>query len=97
MLYNLFLTTLRKDTEQVATLVDEFDEWHARFTVQRPLMAGWQLPDFWLCVAEGGGRIGPQTQDFVERWFRLAYEASSPEASGRARPPGTCWNNASGR
>jgi hypothetical protein len=84
VLYNLLLTSLRKDTKRASELADVFDQWHGRFTAQRPLLADWHLPDFWLCVAEGGGRIGAQTREFVERWFRLAFEASAPEVLRRS-------------
>ena len=56
VLYNQLLTALRKDSERSAQISDAFDQWHGRFTAQRALLAGWNLSDFWQCVAEGGGR-----------------------------------------
>jgi Family of unknown function (DUF6361) len=73
ILYNLLLTTLRKQESQRDDLVATFDQWHDRFRARSDDFRSWDLDDFWRCAIGDGGRVGgPMTRAFVESWVKLA-------------------------
>jgi len=88
LLYNLMLAEEKGDDERVDRYRTWLASWWGMLQVRRSAMSSWDRHDFWETVRGAGGRVSPQTRQFVLDWWNLAFAANRIEtlmASSHAR------------
>jgi hypothetical protein len=69
LLYNLMLSELRKNEQWIAQYRRKLSEWAD--DPDLPLIASWQLSDFWPLVQHPAHRLGEPTRRFIQEWLEL--------------------------
>jgi len=77
LLYNLMLAEEKGDDERVEGYRAWLASWWNQLQVRRSAMSSWDRHAFWETVRGAGGRVSPQTRQFVLDWWDLAFEINN--------------------
>jgi len=88
LLYNLMLAEEKEDDDRADGYRSWLASWWDILQVRRSAMSSWDRHGFWETVRGAGGRVSPQTRQFVLDWWNLTFAADRIEtliASSQAR------------
>lgn len=79
LLYNLALSELRGRDDWAADYSERIATWAA--DLDRPVVSGWSLDDFWKAVEHPAHSIRPAAKRFVMQWLELVVDGAKQIAS----------------